>query len=78
MPRTSNFAFDARKFEQNLALKLAVKTLNLTVKFGRPKFKHAKAASSNFPRSFIFIVAAHLANDDAKEYESGSCYLHAA
>ena len=78
MPRTSNFAFDARKFEQNLALKLAVKTLNLTVKFGHTKFKHAKAASSNFPRSFVFIVAAALANAYAKEYEPGSCYLHAA
>lgn len=78
MTRTSNFAFDTPEFEQNLALKLAVKTLNLTAKFGRPVFKHAKAASSNFPRSFVFIVAADLANDNAKEYEPGSCYLHAA
>ena len=56
----SNFAFDAPEFEQNLALKLAVKTLNLTVKFGSPVFKYAKASSSNFPAIFYFYSSCRL------------------
>lgn len=59
-PRTSNFAFDTPKFEQNSALKFAVKTLNLSAKLGRSKFKHAKAASLNFPAIFCFYSSCRL------------------